>query len=250
MVNIKEVLNPELGRVRVLVTDKDSTWFCLQDICILLGIKYQEARCNLGERVLEVLTPNSQRNSYKPYISFRCIEELSRTSQEKKLDEIIMWLEGVSFAYSISFDGITIDDLKEEGIAIRFLNRLKEMELNLAVLMETSKEAEEKIKFVDMLYGTKVPLDMKVACTRLKYQKVSYKNVLDDLRNSGIFNESNQPHQKYIDEKFFRLVSITTIIGTEEVVRTRVLVFQKGIRLIEDMIERKVGIKSGRKGKS
>ena len=47
--------------------------------------------------------------------------------------------------------------------------------------------------------------------------------------------------QKYVDEGYFRFVTVTTMIGTTETVITKILVYNKGIKLIESIIKKRVG---------
>ena len=99
----------------------------------------------------------------------------------------------------------------------------------------------KKIIFINSIYGSKVPIDMAQVPGRIKFKNLSQSTILEDLILAGVFDEQNKPAQKYIDEGYFRFVKVTTIIGTSEVVKTKTLVYTKGIKLIESIIKKRVG---------
>ena len=94
------------------------------------------------------------------------------------------------------------------------------------------------------LTGT-LPLrvDLGLINYKIKYKNMSLANILEYLRADGILDEDNQPLQKYIDEGYFRLVTAITYKGTEEIRLTKVLVYKKGIRLIEKILDKTGGKK-------
>ncbi|HOF43180.1 MAG TPA: hypothetical protein PLE44_01120 [Bacilli bacterium] len=139
------------------------------------------------------------------------------------------------------FQELNPNDLRDLTVAGRVLDRSAELEKLVSVLSFKTEEDAEKIAFVDSLYGTRVPIDLILVPGRIKFRNIGYKTIVEDLRTAGIFNERNQPNQKYVDEGYFRFVTVTTIIGTTEVVKTKILVYNKGIKLIESIIKKRVG---------
>jgi len=139
------------------------------------------------------------------------------------------------------FQELLPNDLKDLTVAGRVLDRLSELEKLVSVLSFKAEEDAEKIAFVDSLYGTRVPVDLSLVPGRIKFRNIGYKTIVEDLRTAGIFNERNQPMQKYVDEGYFRFVTVTTMIGTTETIMTKILVYNKGIKLIESIIKKRVG---------
>ena len=163
----------------------------------------------------------------------------------KKSDIIYEWLREIDAKATIIFHEYTVEDLKNEEIAYEVLNRLKELETKVAVYQVKLEEDKEKVDLVDKLYGTKLPIDISIVAQRIKYRNLSLASILEDLRVTGVFNSDNMPNQKYIDSRHFRFVKVTTTINAETVVATKVLVYQKGIRLIEEILRKKAGRQNG-----
>lgn len=141
----------------------------------------------------------------------------------------------------IVFQDLTPKDLRDLATANKVLNRLAELEKLVSVLSFQVDENADKIAFVNSLYGTKVPIDVSLVPKRIKFRNISYSAIMEDLRSAGVFNERNQPVQKYIDEGYFRFVVVKTVVGSTERVMTKTLVYNKGIKLIESIIKKRVG---------
>ena len=69
-----------------------------------------------------------------------------------------------------------------------------------------NEEHREKAKFYDTLFGKLAPLELSLVPQRIRYKNISLQAILELLRAAGIFNESNEPDQKYIDSLHFRFI--------------------------------------------
>ncbi len=179
----------------------------------------------------------------KLFILERDLKVCLRLSEDEKADMIYQWLKEIRLKGVTLINEYTVKDLKNEETASFILNRLKELETKVSVLKIEQEENIEKIKFTDKLFGKKGPIDLYLIPKRIKYRGLSYSSILEDLRLAGVFNEDNFPNQKYIDSSHFRLVKISTTVRTEETTVRKVLVYQKGIKLIEDILKKKAGAK-------
>lgn len=247
MVNLKEIVSPKHGIMHVAVTNEKEVMFSFQDICKLFNINIHSTRAKLdGAGLIEVPIQVSKRKVKKIYIDQRNLEICLRESNETNADGVYSWLTETMSQLLITVGGYGVDDLQNPEVATKVLHRLKELETIIAVQDVKIEEDAIKVKMVDKLYGSKAPIDFSQIETIIKYKGVSQQSILDDLRSNGVFNALNMPNQKYVDSRHFRLVTITTTFQASETVITRVLVYQKGIRLIEDILKKKAGIRSGR----
>lgn len=247
MVNLKEIISPKHGIMHVVVTDEKEVLYSFHDICKLFNINVHQTRTKLdGNGLIEVPIQVSKRKVKKAYIDQKNLEICLKESNDTNADGVYAWLSEAKNQLLITVGGYNVDDLQNPEVATKVLHRLKELETIVAVQDVKIEEDAIKVRMVDKLYGNKAPIDFSQIESVIKYKGVSQQSILDDLRSSGVFNEQNVPNQKYVDTKHFRLVTITTSFQTAETVITRVLVYQKGIRLIEEMLRKKAGIRNGR----
>lgn len=250
MNNLKEVCNTELGRVHFFVTDDKEVYFSLADLCKLLNINHNEAVEKLKGNGIYKMSSANKKQSIKLFIVDKSLDTLIKLSSVSNADCIHEWLFKVAQTYHTSFGALKVDDLKDDEIANSVLKKLNELEVLCAVQKEKIEEDIYKVKLIDSIFATKAPYDFDSVCMIIKYKGLSTPTILAELRNAGILDSSNVPLQRYIDERYFRVIQIRSVTGDEEIVRTKVLIYKKGIRLVEDILKRKAGIKDGRISKS
>ncbi len=242
MAIVKEVKNSIFGIVRIGLTYEKEMVYCLQDLCKLLGLNMQNMIVSLGNDKVKYLEFTLNKNkTKKAFIDKEGLKFCVWSSKDPKADYIGLWLTDMEENHTTLFMQLKPQDLKDVNIAEQVLKRLNELEKLVSVLKYKVEEDAEKIEFVDSIYGSKVPIDLSLVPRRLKFRNINHNTILEDLRTAGIFNERNQPVQKYIDEGYFRFVSVTTMIGSTERVSTKTLVYNKGLKLIEKIIKKKVG---------
>lgn len=247
MPKLREISHNHYGNVRVVVTDDKTVLFSLQDICKLFTINLQLARASMDANgIYEIPQLVENRKTKKVYVEEFNLGKCLEMSTDTNADGVYAWLVNVKNQLTITVGGYTVEDLKDEALANTLLHRLRELETIVAVQELRIEEDQLKVKMIDKLYGSNTP-DLSLIDKLIVYKGISLDSILDDLRSNGILNDSNLPFQRYIDSKHFRLVRVTTSIKTEEVIKTRVHVYKKGIRLIEDILRKKAGIKNERK---
>ena len=242
MAIVKEIKNSNFGIVKVALSSDDKMLYCLQDLCKLMGLNINNIIALLGnDKIVYLNYVVKNKRTRKAFIDSEGLDFCVRTSEDPKADYIGVWLKKLEKNSTLMFQELLPNDLKDLSVAGRVLDRLAELERLVSVLSFKSEEDAEKIAFVDSLYGTRVPIDLTLVPGRIKFRNIGYKTIVEDLRTAGIFNERNQPNQKYVDEGYFRFITVTTMIGTTEVVMTKILVYNKGIKLIESIIKKRVG---------
>lgn len=237
MMKIKKISSKVYGTVNVIVEDNNRLFFKLKDISRLFSINMQNAHVEIGNNNVHEVVVNNKKNIF---IDIDGVAICLRLSEDEKADQKYEWLKFVKDSNLVTVYGYKIEDLEDPEIKISLLNRLKELELKVAVYDVKIEEDSPKVDLVDKLYGTQAPIDMSIVTERIKYS-ITMNDLLEDLRNAGIFDQNNKPFQKYIDSNYFRLVTIISHNRTKEIILKQVLVYQKGIRLIEEMLAKKAG---------
>lgn len=250
MIRIKEASNASYGRVKIAITENHEVLFCMQDVCKLFSINLQNTRTRLDTSQIFSIKLSEHKNDKKLFISDTNLKRCLTFSTEEKADGIYKWLTEVKFLEQLHYGTYSLDDLEDRKIAQVVLKRLQELEIICSVQKVKLEEDAFKVKLVDSLYGAKSPVDFNLVPALIKYKGISIASILEDLRLNGIFNEDNIPYQKYLDEGYFRLVSIISHVKAEEIKLTKVLIYQKGIRLIEGLLKKKAGLKNERKPSS
>ena len=244
MENIKEVSSSAYGRIRVATNGNKEMLYNLKDLCKLFNIKFQKVREELPSSIVyEIDFKVNVRTSKQVFIKSSGLETCLRLSEEANADEIYDWLLDAKLKTKVFVGEYTIDDLKDHDTAFKFLNRYIDLETKNSILEHKIEENMLKVEFANSVYGTRAVVDLGLINFKIKYKNMSLANILEYLRADGILDENNQPLQKYIDEGYFRLVTAITYKGTEEIRLTKVLVYKKGIRLIEKTIDKTGGKK-------
>lgn len=234
---IKKISSNTFGTVSITVTKNNILLFKLKDISKLFSINIQTAHLEIGNKNIHEITQNKNKNKF---IDIDGLAICLRLSEDEKADQKYEWLKQVREKHLLNVYGYTIDDLDDPKIRLIIFNRIKQLELKLEVYSVKIEEDQPKVHLVESLYGTNAPIDISIANQRIKY-KISQNELINDLRNAGIFDENNVPFQKYIDGNYFRLVTVISQTKTKEITIRQVLVYQKGIRLIEEMLAKKAG---------
>ncbi len=247
MTIVRKVKDSVFGTVKVALSAEDKMLYCLQDLCKLMGLNIQNIIALLGnDKVVQLEYIEKKNKTKKSFVDREGLEFCIRSSKDKNADYIGVWLKKVEKEYYTLFQDIKPSELKDTKVAKRVLNRMKELEKIVSVLELKIEEDAEKVTFVNSIYGSKVPIDMAQVPGRIKFRNLAQSTILEDLRAAGVLNERNEPAQKYIDEGYFRFVTVKSMIGTTEMVTTKTLVYTKGIKLIESIIKKRVG-NDGRK---
>lgn len=244
MARVNEVSSSTYGRIKITTTNDRQILYSLKDICKLFSINYQKVRLELpSNQVKEIEVIKDVRNGKSIFINTEALDTCLKLSEELKADEIYDWLISIKDKVEMIIHSYTIDDLKDDDVAFKVLKRLMELETTVSVLRTRVEDDIPKVEFANNLYGSKVLIDLNQINQKIKFKNMSLSIILEHLRNAGILDSNNQPFQKYIDTKHFRLITVITHVNEEEVKRSKVLVYKKGIRLVEETIKRTAGVK-------
>lgn len=241
---VKEVKKAHFGKVKIASNDNKEFLFSLIDISRLFNINYNNAVAKIGSmNIVELKTKTKDKKQTSLFTNTSGLTDCLKLSTEEKADIIYEWLINERNMKLITFEDISAEDLKDTERATYILKKIIEYKMIIEVQNLENEEHREKAKFYDTLFGKLAPLELSLVPQRLAFKNISLQAILELLRAAGIFNESNEPDQKYIDSLHFRYIKTkTTIKGTERVM-TKILVYKKGLTLIEDLIRKKAGKK-------
>ena len=180
MMKIKKISSKVYGTVNVIVEDNNRLFFKLKDISRLFSINMQNAHVEIGNNNVHEVVVNNKKNIF---IDIDGVAICLRLSEDEKADQKYEWLKFVKDSNLVTVYGYKIEDLEDPEIKISLLNRLKELELKVAVYDVKIEEDSPKVDLVDKLYGTQAPIDMSIVTERIKYS-ITMNDLLEDLRNA------------------------------------------------------------------
>ena len=244
---LRKISSPEIGSINIVTTTEKMLLYNLKDISTIFHIKQKEARETISSNhIFEIkIKPENSKESYQTFIDFDGVEKCHDLSEDEDAHVKLEGLRSIKEKMTVAVYGYTIDDLKNEDVRFKLIKRLNELEIANSVYEVKIAEDKPKVNLVDKLYGTNVPLDLSLIITKIKFKNISYEQILEELRIAGIFDNNNRPYQKYIDKKYFRYVTIQTLVKASEITQTRVLFYSKAVKLVEDLIIKKAGKKDG-----
>lgn len=237
---IREVIKKDYGKITVAIKCDGEIFYKLVDVSKLLNVNGNKVREKIDGGLICTIAVKKTKHIF---ISKSCIDEAVKLSEIEKAEEIRDWLKNLTLETPITKIGYTAEDLKDPEKAQQVLQILFDHELAVSVLQSKIDADKPKVELVDKLYGTDIPINLRMVYKRVKFQGLSYNGLLEILRGAGVVSDENLPHQKYIDEGYFRVVKITNCKGSEEFTIRTFLVYQKGIRYIEELIKKRVGKK-------
>lgn len=232
-----------VGSVSTATTNEGKVVFRLKDVCKILNLNTNDLREEIGNENLVQITED-KRSPY--YVEVVFLENFTFRSKEENADELIKWLKKKSNEANNTTLGIIPEDLSNIEDAELAMKTIKDYEIQIAVLKEELKKNKYKAKLADSVFGSVPPRDLKSAFHEIRYKGLTYSAMYEVLRANGVLDFNNVPHQKYIDEKYFRVTETIRRDKDEEIKITKTFVYQKGIRLIEEILKKKAGSKDER----
>ena len=96
-----------------------------------------------------------------------------------------------------------------------------------------------KVAFYKAVTGSNDTIDIGEVAKILAIPGYGRNNLFDALRRHGILTQDNQPYQKYVDSKCFRIIEAkyTTPDGSTKV-NLKTVVYQKGVELCRRVVEK------------
>jgi len=142
-----------------------------------------------------------------------------------------------------NFDGLTINDLHTDEQKEKFIEERNAVAARILSLEAKSRENAPYVQIVKSLYGANVKqVNFTNINDELKYDKrIPLTVICQDLRLAGIFDENNLPKKKFIDDHAFKIITLSEGVLTKTKIYRSVIALQKGIHLIEAIIDKKYG---------
>ncbi len=142
-----------------------------------------------------------------------------------------------------NIDNLTPNDLESVEDRERFIEERNILKSKVEVLEAKERTYEPYIKTIKTIFGSRIhPVNFVNVSTKLKYAKPPSASAISEiLRLAGVFDDTDQPKPHYVKENYFRIIVTTEAKLTKTQVVSNVLVLQKGIQLIESLIDKKYG---------
>jgi len=249
---IKEFENSLYGKVRTALIE-DQACFNLKDLANIYDIKSVSAmRARIPStsvKTLEVTTSTgSMKNMY-----FVVAEQLSNIMfQSTKTDAegISDWLYRTVLPQLMKYQAYKIKEFLDPDKLVTFLEDFEDLRIRNNIVETQLKLNAPKLKMIDKLLGTSSCFDLDIVHEVISYHGLKSTELLKILRAAKVLDDNNLPYQNYCDQKYFRAVHASSIVGASVVTTDRVYVYKSGIAFIEKKIKEYKGEKSERKTKN
>jgi len=242
MAFIRKLKDVDYGEVRIAITAEDKVLYCLLDLCKLLKLNMHNVIALYGNKEITYLhLEENNKKVKKAFVNENCLRYCVSQSECEKADFIYLWLTVATEKFNAIYKDLKPEDLSDLSLAAKVLNKINELEVRLTIQGMKIEEDKEKVELLNKIFGTTIPICLEIVPMRLKVKNVNLTTVLEILREAEIINEDNVPAQKYIDEGYFRKVKTIVVKKADQNVRTTTLVYEKGIKLIENLLRKRYG---------
>lgn len=224
---IKIFESPEFGRIRTVSDERGEPWFCLADVCKVLGLKQNGVVMRLEKGVIST-EPLSTRGGTQManFVSEDGLYDVILDSRKPSARAFRKWVTSEVLPQIRRTGGyvpLSAEDDEKTILAkaVRILNRTLEQKEELI-------EAQRpKVEFADALTagdGCILMSEMAKLLTRNGYPTGRTRLYRWMRENGYIFKRSTEPIQKWVEAGIFAqsVTVIKTNHGTEERVTTKV----------------------------
>lgn len=183
----------------------------------------------------QMVHPQNGQEVTEHFMTFDMAKELSMLARSEKGKEARQYFIAVEKrAKEISKPQLTDDEIVYNAILIQ-QNKIKLLESKI-------EEDKDKVQFFNDVTGSKDAVEMgKVA--KLLDCGMGRNKLFEFLRNNGVLRQNNEPYQKYIDARWFRVIEQKFEKSPGEFsVNIKTLVYQKGVAGISSLIEKSKGM--------
>jgi len=194
----------------------------------------------ITERILANIDGQDKRIDFIDFQVFKKLSELDQSSEGIKFYTQVMKHK---FDRDHNEDSLTPNDLESLEDRERFIEERNLLKSKVEVLQAKERAYEPYVKTIKTIFGARInPVNFVNVSTKLKYIKPPTASAISEiLRLAGVFDDSDQPKPHYVKENFFRVIVTSETKLTKVQVVSNVLVMQKGILLIESLIDKKYG---------
>lgn len=231
---IKIFESPEFGRIRTVSDERGEPWFCLADVCKVLGLKQNGVVMRLEKGVIST-EPLSTRGGTQManFVSEDGLYDVILDSRKPSARAFRKWVTSEVLPQIRRTGGyIPLEEQDDEKTilakAVRILNRtLEQKDVLLRRKEELIEEQRPKVEFADALTagdGCILISEMAKLLTRNGYP-TGRTRLFRWMREHGyIFKRSTEPIQMWVERGIFAqsVTVIKTNHGSEERVTTKV----------------------------
>lgn len=250
MQNIEIFKNDRFGEVRTIIDDRNEPWFCLSDVCKILGLgNPSQVKTTLKSRGVitnEVSTPIvsqgvdtgktkmvainfiDEPNLYK--CIFQSRKQEAEMFQDWICEDVIPSIRKTG-SYSLQH---RVPQTFAEALRLA-AEQQEEIEKQKLLILEQKPKAD----FYDDVVESKDALPMAIVAKTLN-MGIGRNKLFSFLREQKVLRENNEPYQSYVDDGWFRCVeSKFTKPNGDICVNIKTVVLQKGLDGIRKLLKEK-----------
>lgn len=250
MQNIEIFKNDRFGEVRTIIDDRNEPWFCLSDVCKILGLgNPSQVKTTLKSRGVitnEVSTPIvsqgvdtgktkmvainfiDEPNLYK--CIFQSRKQEAEMFQDWICEDVIPSIRKTG-SYSLQH---RVPQTFAEALRLA-AEQQEEIEKQKLLILEQKPKAD----FYDDVVESKDALPMAIVAKTLN-MGIGRNKLFSFLREQKVLRENNEPYQSYVDDGWFRCVeSKFTKPNGDICVNIKTVVLQKGLDGIRKLLKKK-----------
>lgn len=231
---IKIFESPEFGRIRTVSDERGEPWFCLADVCKVLGLKQNGVVMRLEKGVISTEPlPTRGGTQMANFVSEDGLYDVILDSRKPSARAFRKWVTSEVLPQIRRTGGyVPLEEQDDEKTilakAVRILNRtLEQKDVLLRRKEELIEEQRPKVEFADALTagdGCILMSEMAKLLTRNGYP-TGRTRLYRWMREHGyIFKRSTEPIQMWVERGIFAqsVTVIKTNHGSEERVTTKV----------------------------
>lgn len=250
MQNIEIFKNDRFGEVRTIIDDRNEPWFCLSDVCKILGLgNPSQVKTTLKSRGVitnEVSTPIVSQGvdtGKTKMVAINFIDEpnLYKCIFQSRKQEAEMFQDWICEDVIPSIRKTGSYSLQHRvpqtfaGALRLAAEQQEEIEKQKLLILEQKPKAD----FYDDVVESKDALPMAIVAKTLN-MGIGRNKLFSFLREQKVLRENNEPYQSYVDDGWFRCVeSKFTKPNGDICVNIKTVVLQKGLDGIRKLLKKK-----------
>ena len=225
---IKIFESPEFGRIRTVSDEKGEPWFCLTDVCNVLGLKQRHVRERLDDGVVstDTISDSLGRTQMANFVNEDGLYDVILDSRKPSARAFRKWVTSEVLPQIRRTGGyipLAAEDDEKTILAkaVRILNRTLEQKDEL---LEAQRPKVDFANAVTTGDGCILMSELAKLLTRNGYPTGRTRLFRWMRENGYIFKRSTEPIQKWVEQGLFStsVTVIKTHHGTEERVTTKV----------------------------
>ena len=225
---IKIFESPEFGRIRTVTDERGEPWFCLTDVCKVLGLKQRHVRERLDDGVVstDTICDSLGRTQMANFVNEDGLYDVILDSRKPSARAFRNWVTSEVLPQIRRTGGYIPlaaedDDKTILAKAVRILNRTLEQKEELIEAQRPKVEFADAVTTGD---GCILMSELAKLLTRNGYPTGRTRLFRWMRENGYIFKRSTEPIQKWVEQGLFAtsVTVIKTHHGTEERVTTKV----------------------------